>query len=304
MKQLIVNADDFGLTQGISEGILDGHRQGLITSATILVNMPAFAHAVACARTAPTLGVGLHLNLVDGRPVSTRPLPGLVTAEGFFFGRVGALLKQLYLGPLRRSTLEIEMRAQIEKGLEHLPGLTHLDGHKHLHIMPGILPCVLRLAQEYRIPCVRYPAESPGPWGRRPPGMPVARWVRPYLSSQLISLISLFGRRQFIYNTVVKPDYFFGLRYTGWLDREFLERLLRMLPEGVSELMCHPGYVRDELTGVRTRLRAQRERELSGLMHPEVLALARAQRVALINYRDLAQAAAFDTSRPSWGSRG
>src|SRR5229473_8150417 len=105
MKQLIVNADDFGITRGITDGIVEGHRRGMITSATIMANMPAFAYAAHVARSYPSLGIGLHLNLIDGPPVSPDPLPGLVNARGSFWGSVGALIKQLCLRRVRVTTL-------------------------------------------------------------------------------------------------------------------------------------------------------------------------------------------------------
>lgn len=293
MKQLIVNADDFGMTRGISDGILDGHRRGIITSTTIMANMPDFSRAAEGARACPNLGVGLHLNLIDGRPVSTQALPGLVDKEGNFFGSVAALLKQLYSGQVPAGALEAELRAQIEKALSPLPVLTHLDGHKHLHVLPALLPIVLRLAREYGIRCVRYPAEALWPGWRRTIRRSRLRVASQYVTGKLISWACLFVRRQFIYNTVIIPDHFFGVTHTGLLDRDVLTSLLCSLPDGVSELMCHPGYDGASLDGHRTRLRAQREIELDALMDPELPGLLRRQSVARIHYGDLARAQAL-----------
>src|SRR5262249_44313793 len=137
-------------------------------------------------------------------------------------------------------------------------------------------------------PGVRLPAETA--WRLRPHGPGIARRILAGqdLNSRIISLICLFAGRQFHYNTVVKPDQFFGVTHTRRLVSNTVENLLRSLPDGVTELMCHPGYVSADLAGVRTRLREQRERELNALKDPHVLAVVRECHVALINYRDLA----------------
>ncbi|MBI1745773.1 MAG: ChbG/HpnK family deacetylase [Acidobacteria bacterium] len=286
MKRLIVNADDFGLTRGISDGIIEGHRSGLITSATVMVNMAAFDYAVEGAQGCPNLGLGIHINLIDGRPVSTQPLPGLVNGEGKFLGSVRRLLQALLFKQVSLKTIELEVRAQIEKALRSIKEVTHIDGHKHIHVAPGIFPMILRLAREYRIRAARLPAEDRLAPGRRPAGVPWTQWIPQRMNSRAISLACLFMKRQLTYNNVITPDHFFGVTHTGFLDRAFLEWMLHALPDGVSELMCHPGYAGEDLKEVRTRLREQRESELRALTDPLAVALARALNVQLINYRD------------------
>src|SRR5262245_42987845 len=150
MKRLIVNADDFGLSEGINRAVVLGHRQGIVTSATLMANGGAFATAVEMARTAGSLGIGVHLNLTEGAPVSTpSAIPGLVDARGLFAHTVEQLGWKVLRGTLRLLDIEREFRAQIEKVLAAGVAVTHLDSHKHVHLIPALCHMVLRLATEY-----------------------------------------------------------------------------------------------------------------------------------------------------------
>src|SRR5215472_15331036 len=129
MKRLIVNADDFGLSQGINDAIMLGHRQGIITSTTLMANGGAFAAAVEMARAASSLGVGVHLNLTEGTPVSDPSyIPSLVDAQGLFAHTAAQLGRRSLVGSLSLLEVERELRAQIEKVLAAGVAVTHLDG--------------------------------------------------------------------------------------------------------------------------------------------------------------------------------
>src|SRR5262245_50980457 len=152
MKRLIVNADDFGLSEGINQAVMLGHRQGIITSATLLANGAGFATAVEMASTAGSLGVGVHLNLTEGAPVSAPSgIPSLVNTRGLFTHTVEQLCWHSLVGSLSLLEVERELRAQIEKVLAAGVAITHLDSHKHVHLTPAIGRIVLRLAIAYGI---------------------------------------------------------------------------------------------------------------------------------------------------------
>ena len=160
MRQLIVNADDFGLTGAVSSGILDAHRNGIVTSTTLMANGGAFDAAVAMGRRAPRLGIGVHLNLTSGEPVSpAQRIPSLLDRSGRLHWSAGRLLRDIVTRQVDLAEAETELRRQIIKVRRAGILPTHLDGHKHVHVMPGVSDIVMRLAQEFSIPCVRCPRE-------------------------------------------------------------------------------------------------------------------------------------------------
>jgi len=272
MKNLIVNADDFGLTEGVNRAIIDGHRNGIVTSTTLMANGMAFEHAVAVGSAVPTLGVGVHLNLTQGRPICTASqTPSLVTSEGFFYPSPGILARRILARKVELLHIENELRCQIQKIVSAGVQITHLDGHKHVHLLPPIFEVVLKLAREFGILCVRCPIEPArsalGPLrsGRR--GR--LRMSKQYVLGRALSSLAGWQVEKIAEAGLHRPDHFYGLSQTGFLDRELLELMILDVPDGTSEIMCHPGYVDEALLRTRTRLRAQRETELQALTDPQ-----------------------------------
>lgn len=292
MKQLIVNADDFGLTESVNRGVLEAHRQGILTSATLMTNGAAFESAVALARAAPRLGVGVHLNLSEGRPVSEPgSVPSLVDERGAFYGSPARLLPRILLGELRLEEVERECRAQIERACRAGIEVTHLDSHKHVHMLPPIFPVVLRLAREYGIG-VRLGIERPIGFGRLlgRNGGAAGQLLKQYAAARALAALAIHFHEQLEQAAVQAPAHFYGIVQTGFLDRAELEAILWNLPEGSSELMCHPGYVDGALGQTPTRLVGQREKELEALTDPEIRNLVAFLSIQLIDYRHLAAA--------------
>lgn len=157
---LIVNADDFGLSRGINEGIIEGHKKGFITSASISANGEFFEDAVLSAKNNPGLDVGLHITLIEERPVS-RPetVKSMLGANGLFFGKNYQFLFRYFLGKIKKNEIEKEIRAQFEKALTCGIRLTHVDSHRHIHMLPGILKIVIKLCREYNVYSLRFPYE-------------------------------------------------------------------------------------------------------------------------------------------------
>lgn len=293
MKQLIVNADDFGLTEGVNRGILRAHRTGIVTSATLLANGAAFDAAVAAAREEPRLAVGVHLNLTEGRPVlDPCRVPSLVNEEGEFYGQPLRLVGRILSRQVNRTEVERELGAQIEKVLHAGIGVTHLDGHKHVHLLPTIPPIVARLARQYGIGGVRLAVERPVGLGGllRRQGTAAITVVKQSLRARAFAGLAIEARTHLQLAGLAYPMYFYGLAQTGLLGRAALEAILRDVPPGSSELMCHPGYADSALSQTPTRLREQREIELNALTSPEILQLVSALGIQLINYRDLTAA--------------
>ena len=293
MKRLIVNADDFGLTPLVSQGILDAHLGGIVTSTSLMANGEAFGVAVAMSYRAPWLSVGVHLVLTEGVPVSpAEGIPTLVGADGRFCWTPRKLMKNLAAGHISLVDVETELRAQIVRVVRAGITPTHLDGHKHLHVLPGIREIVICLAQQFAIPAVRCPEEElPPAYLSKCLKRPQAGVFKQYLAGRAVSwLARRFGRKleQIGLNY---PAPMYGLSQTGFLNGGEVEAILRSLPEGTSELMCHPGYPDSSLARTGTRLLAERETECRALMSPEVRRLAESENIQFINYREFVQAA-------------
>ena len=291
-KRLIVNADDFGLTEKVNEAIVACHRHGIVTSTTLMANGAAFEHAVALAARTPGLGVGVHLNLTEGRPVSApAAIPTLVSEGGLLAFSPGRLVRGLCSGRVRLADVERELRSQIEKVLAAGVPVTHVDAHKHVHLWPSLFAMVIRLAREYRIPGVRRAVERPvGVMGllRRNAGSRSAVG-RQCLAACGMRVMACGSRRAVRRAGLKAPDRFFGITQTGFLDAVALREVLRRLPDGVSEIMCHPGYVDEVLRRMPTRLLVQREREAAALTDRGIRDLVAAMNIALIHYGHLAE---------------
>jgi predicted glycoside hydrolase/deacetylase ChbG (UPF0249 family) len=234
LKYLIPNADDFGFTRDVNAGIVEAHRHGILTAATIMATGAAFDHAAELARENPELDIGVHLVLVDS-PGFPATVPRLLLS----LGRV-----RIY------DELVRQVRKVVDAGLQP----THLDTHKHTHLLPPVLNAVARIAEEFHIPWVR-------------------RRFGPF------RLLPTHGCRT--------TDHFTGFRLTGRYDAAGLAQVIRRLPEGSTEFMCHPGFCTGELRAARTRLKESRRRELDALTSPEVRAALEESGVKLARYRDL-----------------
>jgi hopanoid biosynthesis associated protein HpnK len=290
MKRLIVNADDFGLTAKVNEAIIDGHCRGLISSTSLLANGEAFESAVALSRQAPRLGIGVHWNLTEGKPIAPgSSIPSLVNGNGFFARTPGSLWRAIILGRVSTVDIERELRAQIEKVLAAGVAPTHLDSHKHVHALPVLGKMGIKLAREYGIGAIRCVAERwPAPCGllRRYPRA-TTTIIRQLLNGCALALISRGWRRQLPRAGVACASHFCGLTATGFLDEEILGEILSHLPEGTSELMCHAGIVDNALRRTPTRLLEQREMEYRALTQPAMKRLAQDLGIQLVNYREM-----------------
>lgn len=279
MKYLIVNADDFGLTAGVNRAIIEGHQRGIITSTTVMVNMPGFDEAVRLAAENPQLGIGLHFNITQGKPVAdAAKVQSLLNAQGEFTGTSTTLAIRSLLGRLRTEEIIIELRAQLEKAVSAGLTLTHVDSHKHAHGLPQVFAALARTLPEYGVGAVRMMLETPRFGGtslksikQRAVGLGVARLCR----------TNLAACRQ---SNLATTDAFFGIAQTGFWTKQWLMDLIGRLPAGVSELMCHPGYADAELSQFETRLHTSRGQELRLLTDPEIKERLEARGVRLINY--------------------
>ena len=293
-RNLIVNADDLGWSEGVNRGILEAHRHGIVTSASLLANGAAFASAVELVRPAPGLGVGVHLNLSNGAPIAgTEAVPSLVNARGEFEdGPEGLLLKMATRG-LTQDDVEREWDAQIR--LVRTAGIspTHLDGHKHVHMLPGLFEIALRLAKRHGIGAIRVSHETSKLRAALSGGNQVRAGVvlKQGVQARGLKLLARDARARAERAGISSADYLCGIAQTGELSKEGVLRLLENLPEGTTELLCHPGYVDAELRTSATRLQASREKEVAIFTDADVRNLVASQGIRLIDYAFVASEA-------------
>lgn len=282
MKKLIVNADDFGLHSEINKGIIKGHRDGFITSTSLMCSAPAFEEAVALAKECPKLGIGIHLTLVGGvRPLlSVNEIPSLVDSKGLLLPDYIAFSKGYYSGRIKSSDVLKELRAQIEAALASGLRITHVDSHQHTHILPGVSNLVLTLCREYGLSKMRLPKESYSFTG----GFK-ANYGRIIGRNGLTFFSKLIEKKAFS-RGMRFPDYFFGMLAGGNLNRSLVGNILKQLPEGVSEIMTHPGLSNYELSKLFS-WQYHWEQELDSYLARENLQLLKDKNIELINFGDL-----------------
>ena len=269
--RLIVNADDFGRSRSINEAVIRAHREGILTTASLMVNEPHCAEAVALAKEIPKLGVGLHLTLLCGHAaLPPEKIPGLVDAGGRFSDNPVGVGMRYFFSRRLRVQLEAEIAAQFDRF--HATGLhlDHVNGHLHLHLHPTVLRILADHAREWGITHLRL---------TRDPFWLNQRLAAEHLLYQashhvIYRLLSARARPVLRRLGVRHTDRVFGLLQNARMDEDCLTRLLARLPPGDSELYSHPSL--DEF-----------QHEFDALVAPRVKALAADQGIQLIRYQDL-----------------
>lgn len=286
VRRLIFNADDFGLTPGINRSIIEGHTHGVLTSATLMANAPATVQAIQLAQEYATLGVGCHVVLVDGAPLTDPArLRSLTPKEGSTFHKSpGALAGRALTGRLDVDQIESEATAQFRKLQAAGLRLTHFDAHKHVHMFPMVLEGALRAARTCGIAAVRNPFEPRWQFARVP--RHGRAWKRAVQTQALRALQNGFQR--LVRRTGLKtPDGTVGIAATGSLDEPTFRHIIHELPEGTWEFVSHPGYCDNDLRNSHTRLLESRETELRLLTDAQTRVQLDRAGIELISYADL-----------------
>ena len=277
-RKIIINADDFGLCDGVNRAVVQAHTQGILTSATIMANMPAARQAVELAKQLPTLGVGIHLNLFEGKPVSKDPCVDCLLDTNGQFAYSPARLSILSVARRKiRNAIVTELAAQIQWVIDNGLKPTHLDSHKHIHSFPAIFPIVCDLAKSFRIAAIRWPFEpkevSHKPWP--PPGEGGRRRAR------IIRAMAKINRRQ-------NPSFFktqatLGIAHTGGINVDFLKAAIINNRAETVEIITHPGFI-NGLDPTKTRLMQQRKMELDALCDKKTKQYFKEAAVKLVHY--------------------
>ncbi|MBN2085332.1 MAG: ChbG/HpnK family deacetylase [Anaerolineales bacterium] len=272
MRRLIINADDYGLTRGVSQGIRYAFSCGAIASTTAMMNMPGSAKDVEIAkRDTPYLPIGIHLTLTAGRPVTpAEKIPTLVDGEGRFLARNSFLAK---LDGIQPEEAGLEFRAQIEalQALDVRPD--HLDSHHFVsYLSPALLAQMLRLAEEFKLP-VRPPAADDAEMGALFPG----------LSDTVTAFLKAGAREEIRRASIPTADRLFLTFYDKTATQKHLTWILGSLPDGVSEIMCHPGMSDGDLRAA-SDYAEERGYELNVLTESGLPGILRQREIDLVSY--------------------
>jgi chitin disaccharide deacetylase len=244
---LVVNADDFGLTEGTNRAIVDAHRTGIVISTSLLANGSAFDHAVKLSHEHPSLGVGVHLTLTEGPPVADQVVGELRPyGSGDLPLSNQPFVQALVAGRLPRQAIRCEFEAQVRRVLSAGIRPTHIDGHKYIHLLPGITAIAADVARLFSIPVMRVPhrfVDSPFVVSRaaRAPGLLILMLMG--------ALAYRVARRSGLHTS----DRIAGFVDTGHLDHAAIHRLINRPRPGVTELLCHPAYRTPQLDALLAR---------------------------------------------------
>ena len=270
-RRLIVNADDFGCSESINEAVIRAHQEGILTTASLMVNESAADQAVRMARQHPGFGVGLHLALVCGKAaLSSEKIPNLAAPNGQLSkNAVGAGLKYFFSSKCR-GQLRAEIGAQFEKF--HATGLPldHVNGHLNIHLHPVVLGILLENAQRWGIRAMRLTRDRYFLNARIASG----RWAYRSSHAMIFRMLSDWARPRLARKMIRHTNVVFGLMQSSRVDSAYIEKLLPRLPPGDSELYSHPSLDHSR-------------NEYDALVNPAIRRLLQQNGIRLIRYQDL-----------------
>lgn len=276
MKRLIVTADDFGAAREVNEAVEAAHCEGILTAASLMVAGPAVADAVERARRLPSLRVGLHLTLVEGRPVlPTSKVPELVDHAGRFRSDMARLGAEIAFNRRVRRQMAAEITAQFEAFRASGLALDHCNAHKHFHLHPVLGGLMASIGARFGLKAARVPIEPERVLRRVDPR---AAWHLSLVTGPLARAL----RRRLRSKGILTPERSFGCRWSGRMTQRRLAGLIRHLPDGISEIYLHPA-TRDFDAGAAGY--CYRE-ELDALIAPDTLAACRSAAVWLGGFSD------------------
>jgi hopanoid biosynthesis associated protein HpnK len=281
VKRLIVTADDFGLSVPVNEAVERAHCEGILSAASLMVGAPAAEDAVARAHKLPSLGVGLHLTLLNGRTVlPPDQIPGLVGPDGRFFGDPFRFGVALYASRELRRQAKAEINAQFERFRGTGLRMDHINAHRHFHLHPVVLQSIMDIAPRFGKPPVRTPLE---------PFMPSFIAGRSHVLSRFFNSLFYFAHTRRMHRRlreagIPSNDHLFGFNDSGVLTEHLLLRLLDHLPDGVSEIYCHPA-TRSWEGEDNLPVSYRPERELEALLSPAVKKAMERRGLRPLSYR-------------------
>jgi hopanoid biosynthesis associated protein HpnK len=269
--RLIINADDFGLSHEVNSAVIRAHTEGVLTTASLMVNEDGFGEAVELARRHPRLGVGLHLSLVCGRSALCQSeIPNLIEAQQRFPNCPLSAGIKFFFDPRCRGQLEREVTAQFEKFFGTGLTLDHVNGHLHFHLHPAVFGIVMKHARRWNVRQVRLTRDPFWVNARLGRG----RWAYRVSHAVIFALLSARSRGMLAKTNIRHTRNVYGLLQHGLVDEGFVAGLLTNLPAGDSELYSHPSLT-------------QFKHELDALLSPKVREIIAGRAIELIRYQDL-----------------
>ncbi|GAB6098682.1 chitin disaccharide deacetylase [Halanaerocella petrolearia] len=250
MKRLIINADDFGLCQGCNQGIIKAIKDGVVTSTTLMINMPYAQKAISLVKQNDLKCIGLHLSLTCGRPISNiEKVESLITDEGEFSRELIHSNSNIHL-----EEVELELENQIREFLSNYIKPTHLDTHHHIHTNQKIRSIIIKLAKKYNLPL---------------------RFVNEETKLE-------------IKRSKIKTTDYFSMDFYGGnkISIDYFKNIINRLPDGIIEIMCHPAQRIDELKEISSYSQ-EREKELEVLTSDKLKKWLKEEEIKLINFSDV-----------------
>jgi len=276
VKGLIVTADDFGIAEEVNDAVEQGHRDGILTAASLMVSAGAAGDAVTRAKTLPRLRVGLHIVLVEGRPtLPPSVIPDLVDANGMFRSDMTKSAVRMFFLPHVRRQLQAEVAAQFDAFRATGLALDHVNTHKHFHLHPTIASVILRVGRRYGLRAIRVPLEPRWLLARIDPEHKVN-------SAAATAPWAMLSRARFRASGLLVPDQVFGLAWSGAMTSPRLLGLIENLPAGLSEIYLHPAT--QAYRGCAPHYRY--EEELAALIAPRIIAASRNSAVTRGGFAD------------------
>ena len=279
MKNLIINADDFGRHELINRAVEKAFLTGCLKSATIMAGGKFFDDAVKIAKKNSGLGVGIHFTLANGFPVlPPEKIPSLVTEDGVFFENYVVFLKKFVQGKISLGEIKSELAAQLEKVLNAGINLTHFDSHQHLHHFPGIIDIVLNLAESAKISKMRAANTKIFDGELNSFGKFVGRFG--------LSSLAKFAKYKASKKNISTPEHFAGIVAGESVSENFLENLILNLQDGTTEVMLHPGTDNKILENF-CEWDHDFEEELNAVTSEKILKLLEEKNISVINFKNL-----------------
>ena len=278
MKYLIVNADDFGLTESINTGIAKAYKEGIVTSISFLPTGSAFSHAVELTRDLDLKEMGAHLSLTGTTP-ATNPveIASLVSKNKTFHKSRNLFFVKFLSGSADKTEVYLELKNQLEKLVKTGIPVTNLSSHEHIHMLPGLLDIFIRLAREYDIKAIRCPYKEAA-FG--------VTGMRRSLRSIILSYFGKNTRDLLDKNAIMHTEHFLGFLDSGMLNENTLLKMLMSLNDGVTELVTHPGFLSPDILD-KYKFHINCEYELAALLSGRARKAIQDHQIKLITYSDL-----------------
>lgn len=269
-KKLLVTADDFGLTNGINNGIIDAFKKGIVTRASLMANGEAFEHAVSLAKRNLDLKVGVHLTLIEEIPLNLpHRIKSLMDSDRTMIKNYKEFLARYLLHKINFDEVYMELESQIKKVLNADIKINHMDSHQHLHMFPPIFKITLELAKKYQIKKIRLFKHD-------------INSIR-CLKELTLNLLAKLNTRNSVNGTFDSSDIFWGLKVSGNLTEIALLSFLDKIKYGSTELMCHPGYSDNDFNSKYAHWGYNPEEDLKAVLSERVIEKIKNTNIQLIS---------------------